>query len=110
MALTFGTPKPLTFGAKGGWRMGFVDITFDNSYPSGGEAVVASDLGLTGLYALMPPPAVITSATGYVIGWDHVNGKLTAFDCAADGDPLDELGNTSAVLSTLVIRCMYIGW
>ena len=50
------------------------DITFDSSYPTGGEAVTPQQLGLTTIDFVLPAPAA-----GYIPEFDHTNLKLKMF-------------------------------
>lgn len=50
------------------------DITFDSSYPTGGESLTANQFGLNTLDFVLPAPA-----GGYVLEFDHANSKLKAF-------------------------------
>ena len=47
-------------------------ITFDNSYPTGGEAIDAT--GDIGYLSLIPGPSA-----GYVFEWDEANQKIKAY-------------------------------
>ena len=61
-----GTPLKLTV----------TKVTFDSSYPTGGEAIVAADLGLTVLREVI---AVLTLAPLFsekIVTWDRANSKL----------------------------------
>ena len=52
------TPSSTVFGNK---RVSVAEVTFDNSYPTGGEALTATDLGLTSVdFAI----TTVVSATG----------------------------------------------
>lgn len=49
-------------------------ITFDNSYPTGGEAVTAANFGLSSIHTVIPYP---TDQSGtYVAVWDGTNSKI----------------------------------
>jgi len=49
------------------------DVTFDSSYPAGGEAVTAQQFGLQTLDFVLP-----STAAGYMFEFDHDNKKLKA--------------------------------
>jgi len=70
-------------------------ITFDASYPTGGEA-----LDLTA-YVNNIETAMVETSGGFVFGYDRTNKKLKAFEAGADGDALDEVDNATN-LSTVV--------
>ena len=107
MALSFSTVRKER--PQWGIRSGIVDITFDNSYPTGGWAIAASDLGIEALYNLEIPGV---TPGGYLLAWDRVNGKIKAFefdyDASADG-AAKELAASSAALDGVTVRCRYIG-
>jgi hypothetical protein len=50
-------------------------ITFDNSYPSGGEALTASDFGMSEIYGV----SVIGDCEAYQYSYDQTNGKLKVY-------------------------------
>lgn len=54
-------------------RAALVTVTFDNSYPTGGEAVAASDVGLTAIDHVIAAPLVSVDNDVY---WDGPNSKL----------------------------------
>jgi len=60
-----------------GVRERWWDITFDSSYPVGGESLTASDLGLNVVQF-----ANATPQTGYVFEYDYTNSKLQVFRSA----------------------------
>tara|TARA_Y100001937_G_C7135996_1_gene340022 strand:+ start:4817 stop:5128 length:312 start_codon:yes stop_codon:yes gene_type:complete len=64
-------------------------ITFDSSYPTGGEA-----LDLTAHVANIETVNVEVSG-GFVFAYDRTNKKLKAFEAGADGDALDEVDNAT---------------
>lgn len=81
-----------------------MDITLDDSYAAGGWAIAAADLNLTTIRNIYPPAA---SITGFVLAWDHVNGKLMAFEEADGATAMQEIDATD--LDAAVIRCRYEG-
>lgn len=109
MSLAFANQKGVEGKHLGPIKMGTVDITLDNSYPSNGEEVLASDLHLNGIHVLIPP----AMKSGFVFEWDHVAGKIKAYyaDYDTSGeDVLVEVPNTSTLLDAFVLRCFYIGY
>ena len=68
-------------------------ITFDNSYPTGGEA-----LDLT-QYVNNIETVHIENMDGYLLEYDRANGKVLAFESGADGSNNDEVGNASSALN-----------
>lgn len=61
----------------GNFREGYVDITFDSSYVTGGEPIVLTGWadGVT-LYDLSP---VGGGAAGYEFVWDKTNAKIIVY-------------------------------
>lgn len=68
-------------------------ITFDNSYPTGGEA-----LDLTA-YVNNIETVHIENMDGYLLEYDRTNGKVLAFESGANGSANDEVGNASSDLN-----------
>ena len=83
------------------------DVAMDSSYPTGGEAVSAEQLGLSALEFVLGAPS-----GGYVPEYDHASKKLKAYygdnDNAADG-PLAEVANATN-LSAVTFRLMALGY
>jgi len=76
-------------------------VTFDSSYPTGGEAVSLADLGLNRLDWLD-----VTTVNGNVPAWDGSTSapkiKLFWVDTTTDGAPLAEVPSTTNVSATTV--------
>jgi len=71
------------------YRIRVADVTFDDSYPSGGYSLSASDFGLNGIICVQP----LGQLDGYVCMWDRANSKLKIFQSAGSAAPLAELSN-----------------
>ena len=67
-------------------------ITFDNSYPTGGEA-----LDLTA-YVSNIETVHVENMDGYFLEYDRTNKKVLVFESGADGSNNDEVGNASSAL------------
>lgn len=84
-------------------------ITFDSSYPTGGEAVTPANFGLTAITDIQ-----LEGDDGYVLRWDRSTTapKLLAYmgdnNNASDG-PLIEVANTTD-LSAVVTRFTVTGY
>lgn len=93
------SPQPNTLGHK----VVFVQITFDSSYPTNGEALVASDVGLTDILCVLAEPK-----GGYTFVW--AAGLIEAFwvDTTTDGAPLAEV-TAATDLSAIAPWCMIVG-
>ena len=63
----------------GSRRYVVVEVTFDSSYPSNGEAITANDLGLGRIDSLVP-----VSSTN-VVEWDATNSKLVVYASGGGG-------------------------
>lgn len=81
MALTWTIQDPPVFaeftGQKGYKR---ARVNFDSTYPAGGEAFTAADLGLAtvdNLQITIDKP--LTGTTSATISWDRANSKLQMF-------------------------------
>ena len=71
MALTVSIKRNELFGAR---RVVFADVTFDSSYPAGGEAGLEALLHMGGFDLLLAQ-----SNKGLMFEYDHGNKKLLAF-------------------------------
>ena len=104
MALTVTIQKRSTFGNK---RVRTVDIAFDSSYPTNGEALTASDLGLSVVDLVIPSPK-----SGYVFEYDYANSKIKAYyadyDAASDG-ALIEVANATDLSGVTGVRLLAMG-
>jgi hypothetical protein len=80
MALTFGTKQKLNIAKPSpqpsmlGHMEVLMPITFDSSYPSGGEALTAANCGLTEIYDV-----VIQPTAGFNFLWDSSNSKIMVY-------------------------------
>jgi hypothetical protein len=90
--------------SSGAWSTG--EFTFDDSYPSGGEAFTADDARLDDIKFVIFAPA-----GGYVFEFDYENDKIKAFqsvdpaDSGGDDTPLVEVAATTD-LSSVTTRWM----
>ena len=82
------------------------EVTFDDSYPTGGEPLAPAALGLSKIDILVASPN-----SGYVFEYDHANSKLKAYqgdnDAVADG-PLVQVAD-KADLKTVKSYIMAFG-
>jgi hypothetical protein len=116
MALTIAKFDPNPDFVSGNKKVRFRKITFDSSYPTGGEALAASDVGLGRIHSVhVCGPARKSDATDAVlVSYDRTNKKLV---CYRQKDPanaggadiaLPEVGNT-ADLSSYSVDVEVIG-
>lgn len=75
MALTV---SEITRGHLGNKKAILSTVTFDSSYPTGGEFLTATDFGLSQVFAVFPE-----SPAGYMVQYDRTNAKLKAFRVGA---------------------------
>lgn len=96
-AITFGPEVP------GSRKEAYGTITFDSSYPTGGEAFVPAEFGLNRLDFLM-----VSGANGYVATWDGSTSapKVLLFrQTAATGALVEVPAATN--LSSPVVTCRF---
>lgn len=81
MALAFaplgGVGAQLGTGVPGGLTCKLFNVTLDTSYPTGGTAITAAQLGLTTLTTIVASPATATGT--WTLSWNQATGKLMAF-------------------------------
>lgn len=93
MALTLTLIRQTVVGPL---RVRVHDVDFDDSYPTGGEALTAADLGVNEVYAVIPE-----SKAGYVAHYDRANEKLLVYQSVDPADaggadtPLVEVADTT---------------
>lgn len=68
-------------------------MAWDNSYPTGGEAVDA--LLTTAGYMATIDSIQVSPAAGYVFSYDKANGKILAYISDDAVDPLDQVADTT---------------
>lgn len=83
------------------------DITFDSSYPAGGESLTPTQLGMTVVQKSFPS----LSTNNYVCKYNRSTSKLQALDgdysTSTDG-PLQETATTD--LSAETVRMCFLGY
>jgi hypothetical protein len=105
MPLTFANREDLSVGNERGVR---VDITFDASYPTGGEPLTPADLGLGRINQLISDQGGIGANDGRVIQYDRVNELLLAFQGPTAVGALPEVPNATD-LADLTVRVTAVG-
>lgn len=89
-----------------GSRINLVEITYDNSYTTGGLALSANNCGLNTITSLVAGPV---SSAGYIPSYDRTTGKLLALfgdNTNAASAPLIQVTNAtdlSAVKAILIV-------
>jgi hypothetical protein len=110
MALTLSKVDAYVEGNK---RVRVYDVTFDSSYATGGESLLASDVGLKKVINV--PDALAKNSTGtsgVPVVYDYANSKLQAYryDGSSAGKAfLEEVAN-AVDLSTFTVRLTFIGF
>ena len=74
MALAISNSKTSVFGNK---RISNFDVAFDSSYPTGGEPLSLSNLGLSEVDIVL-----ISQKSGYMLEYDYTNKKVLAYRSA----------------------------
>lgn len=83
-------------------------ITFDSSYPTGGEPLSVSNIKLSSKVEFIQ----VSPADGYVFEYDYSNGKVIAYDTTSDATapaPGKEVANTTD-LSAVVCNFIAFGY
>lgn len=106
MALTYvGRKKDNLHGTQGGFRVWMGTITFDSSYPTGGEAVTAADFGMSAIHTMIISS---TDEAGISARWDHANLKIKLFDEDNTSGVEAEFANTGDA-SGVVVEAVVFG-
>ena len=110
MALTIAriTGADTTWGNK---RVRVRDITFDSSYPTGGEPLTPADVGLKKIEQAVPHGAARNTAGTLAVdvAYDATTAKLFAYETAATvATPHAEVGSGES-LATYTVRITFIG-
>ena len=102
MALSVTETTKTVFGDK---RVVFAQVTFDSSYPTGGEAVAASDF--PSISTAIEEVAVLSSSPAgtEVVVYDRANAKLLVF--TADGT---EQGNGTDASGVDNVTLLVVGY
>jgi hypothetical protein len=109
MAVT--VSAPFKTGVFGDLKYVIVDITFDNSYPTGGEPVTPAQVGLDAVYGVTTLGNTYDAQGAVVVSYDRTNSKLVAYggDGAAAGVTfLKEIPNATD-LSTITSSLIFVG-
>lgn len=110
MALTVTPKKVFVIGDR---KEAHYDVTFDNSYPTGGETLGPTELQLDSVDIIEAGPIARNAAgtSAVPVGYDYTNSKLQAYryDGASAGKAfLEEVANT-VDLSTFTVRIRAVG-
>ena len=86
-------------------RMVFGTIAFDNSYPTGGEAITLSTYFPGGIECVDVFPQA-----GYVFVYDKANAKVIGYQSDDAVDPLDQIGNTTDLSALTAVPFVAYGY
>ena len=109
MALTFTLDNgfPVRVGKR---KLSCGTIAWDNSYPTGGEAVTVANFGFT---TAIDSVVIIGGRAGYVADFDKTNSKILMYfadyDAVADG-PLIQCNDTRDLSALTATRFVAFGW
>lgn len=106
MALSVSVSRTDTVGRYTKYTTG--TITFDSSYATGGEALTASNLGLSSKVEFIS----VTPGSGYIFQYDYTNKKLKAYWPTTDAtapNVAKEVANTTN-LSTVTCNFVAFGY
>lgn len=100
MALTVTNRRTTVFGNK---RVATATVTFDSSYPTGGETLLASDFGLTRFEHVST--AISTDDGSVIAAWnsDEDTPTLQAFDPTTGAEHTDTTDLTDLAVDLFVI-------
>ena len=101
MALTLNKTAEWVAGDR---RMKVFDVTFDASYPTGGEPVSLADLGFSGEVSFL----LAEPTGGYSFEYNPAAGTLLAYRTGAINAPGEQVPNTTN-LATINTRVFAIG-
>jgi hypothetical protein len=106
MALTIASPSNArdTTGVPGDMKYSIKTITFDSSYPTGGESIASTEVGLESIALVLLSP----DHNGYVAQFDYTNSKISLWEAGADGAALDEFASTGDA-SAVIVRAIFYG-
>lgn len=104
MALTV---TPVKVWVNGDRKEAIYDITFDSSYPTGGEALTAATLGLADELNYVSDAVAWNGTLAVLTKYDYVNSTLLAFKSNTAANP-QEVAN-GASLASYKVRLHAIG-
>jgi hypothetical protein len=93
-------------------RMRVFDVTFDASYPTGGEPLTAANVGLKKIEQAIPHGSARNTAgtLSVKVAYDYTTQKLFAYETAGTvSTPDAEVGSTES-LATYTVRMTFIGY
>lgn len=92
------------------FNVAVVTWAWDATYPAGGEAATANQLGMSTVAGVIP---ISSNTAGFAYNWDAANSKLQAFygnyDSTADGPLIDIAVGDTAMLTGIVTTLLVFG-
>jgi hypothetical protein len=96
-------------GAAGDLAFRIVDVTLDNSYPTGGYALTPQLLGLGSNGTIYAVLGDMSKTGGWDVGWDYTNSKLQVFDGSGSASAAAHEIAAATNVSTVVARLLVFG-
>lgn len=91
-------------------RVGFYDVVFSGTYPTGGEPLALNLLGMTDVDYITATAGVSTDrATSVVVSFDQTTNKLLNYESGAANAPLIEKNSAEAYITGQSCRIMAVG-
>lgn len=91
MALSITTNRPSVFGDR---RVVTGTVTFDSTYPAGGESLTAANIGLTSIEFFDAQAAMNSTPLALVLSYNRTTSKILAFESGAANDAMIENNTT----------------
>lgn len=110
VAITKVTGADTIYGNK---RVKVRDLVFSGNYATGGESVVASDVGLQTIEQVQPHGGVAAAAdlaTANPIFYNHATSKFTFYEGSSAATALTEKDNAEAYPTGSKVRVTFIGY
>ena len=104
MALSVTTNRTDTVGRYTKYTTG--TVTFDSSYPTGGEALLPTALGLSSKIEFVS----FSPAAGYVFEYDYTNQKLKAYWPTTDATAPNVAKQVANTTDLSAVTCQYIAF
>lgn len=107
MAVTVSLNPPTVFGDA---KVASGTVTFDSSYPTGGEPLTAATLGMNSIFVFLPAGPARDADGAVTVSYDHTNSKVFAYwvDTTTDGAEMFEVTDTTN-LSGYSFRFLAVG-
>jgi hypothetical protein len=91
-------------------RANVVSFTFDATYPAGGEAVTANQLGLGTVIAVVPMGSPAGATYEYVASTGKIKAYYADYSTSTDGLLIEIAAGDTAFLDGVVLPLLAIGY